>query len=117
MAQWARCLLCTHENLTLESQQPGKKSSMDWYVSNPRDAREGCGRSKDGGPLVSQSSQNRTPASERHPISIIMIIIIMCPETEGAQCRPQLLTHSHTDKCTQVYTHMFGLHLLKKEQR
>lgn len=103
--EMAWCLLCRQESLTLDSQYPGGMSSMEGCVSDPRDTREGCRRSRDGGrALASQSSQNRTPGSG--PISKNKVT-----RNRRHQCQPQTLTRACTGKCTSAckgtHTHLY----------
>lgn len=86
---------------------------MDWCVSNLRDAREGRGRSRDGGPLVSHSSQNRTPALERHPISKTKKKLLRDRRYSVLTSAPY--TPMHREVHTSI--HMFGLHLLKERTK
>lgn len=44
MAQWVKCLLSKHEDLSSGPQCPGKKMGMVACVSNPRAGKEEGGR-------------------------------------------------------------------------
>lgn len=91
---------CAH-NLILDSQHPGEKSSMDWCVSSPRDAREGCGRNRDGGPMVSQSSQNRLQSFRETS----HLKKIRCQETGIDSSAPY--TPPHRQVHTSMHTHVW----------
>ena len=65
MAQWVKCLLSKHEDLSSGPQRPGKKMGMVACVSNPR-----AGKEEGEGPRAPLVSQPRLYVSSRFSESV-----------------------------------------------